>query len=155
QNTGNAAEKAGLTNGTQSFVNVTGNAAEIVNTTTRATNIVSGTRFTLSGTSSTTFSRPEDGAWNPADPRQFFFVTTDRLDNNPSTGPNPTTGATGAVAQTGMSRLWRLTFDDIGNPSLGGVIDLLVDGAKNGTKIQMFDNITVAADGRVYLNEDP
>src|SRR5262245_51032560 len=155
QNVGNAAEKAGLTNGTLSFVNVTGSAAEIVNTVTRATNIVSGTRFSLSGTTSTTFSRPEDGAWNPADPRQFYFVTTDRLDNVTATGPNPTSGATGAVNQTGMSRLWRLTFDDIGNPSLGGVIDLLVDGGKNGTKVQMFDNMTVAVDGRGYLNEDP
>lgn len=154
QSTGNVVEKAGLTNGTLSFINVTGNTAEIVNTTTRATNIVNGTRFSLSGTASTTFSRPEDGAWNPANPRQFYFVTTDRLDTLTTTGPNPTSGATG-TAQNGMSRLWRLTFDDVTNPSLGGVIDLLIDGGKNGQKVQMFDNMTVAADGRIYLNEDP
>ncbi len=73
-------DKAGLTNGTLKFVNVTGNPVEIVDTTTRATNITSGTRFTLSGTASTTFSRPEDGAWNPLNPNEFYFVTTDQLD---------------------------------------------------------------------------
>ena len=154
QTTGTTVDKAGLTNGTLSFINVAGNTAEVVNTTTRATNIVSGTRFSLSGTASTVFSRPEDGAWNPANPRQFYFVTTDRLDTVTTTGSNPTSGATGTV-QTGMTRLWRLTFDDVTNPSLGGVIDLLIDGGKNGQKVQMFDNMTVAADGRIYLNEDP
>ncbi|MGB8168314.1 MAG: hypothetical protein WCF18_12525, partial [Chthoniobacteraceae bacterium] len=64
---GTEADRAGLTNGTLSFVNVVGNPAEIVNTSTRATNITNGTRFNLSGTSSTAFSRPEDGAWNPQD----------------------------------------------------------------------------------------
>src|SRR5262245_10188949 len=64
--TGTEVEKAGLMNGTLKFINVTGNSAEIVNGATRATNITSGTRFTLSATSSTTFSRPEDGAWNPS-----------------------------------------------------------------------------------------
>ena len=68
QTTGSEVDKAGLTNGTLKFVNVTGNPVEIVNTTTRATNITSGTRFTLSGTASTTFSRPEDGAWDPLNP---------------------------------------------------------------------------------------
>ncbi|HLQ36575.1 MAG TPA: hypothetical protein VK348_02150, partial [Planctomycetota bacterium] len=80
QSTGTEVEKAGLTNGTLLFVNVAGNPVEITDTTTRATNITSGTRFTLGSTSSTTFSRPEDGAWNPANPNQYFFVTTDRLD---------------------------------------------------------------------------
>jgi hypothetical protein len=153
--TGNAVQRAGLTNGTLYFVNVVGNPVEITNSTSRATGITSGTRFLLASTSSTTFSRPEDGAWNPLDPRQFYFVTTDRLDASVSTGPNPTVGASGAPAgQIGMSRLWRLTFDDITQPQLGGVIDLLIDGGKADQKVNMFDNLTAAADGRVYLDED-
>ena len=111
-------DKAGLTNGTLKFVIVTGNPAEIVNTTTRATNITNGTRFTLSGTASTTFSRPEDGAWNPLNPREYYFVTTDQLDQV----------SDGLGAQIGQTRLWRLTFDDITNPDAGGKIDLLIDG---------------------------
>src|SRR5262245_16931283 len=155
QSSGTPVARAGLTNGTLTFVSVAGNPTEIVNSTTRATNIASGTRFALSSTASTAFSKPEDGAWNPANPRQYFFVSSDRLDNNTSTGPNPTIGATGATAQTGKSRLWRLTFDDITNPSLGGVIDLLIDGSKGGQKVNMLDNVGVDADGRVWLDEDP
>lgn len=146
QATGSEADKAGLTNGTLKFVNVVGNPLEIVSTTTRATNIVSGTRFTLSGTSSTTFSRPEDGAWNPLDPSEFYFVTTDQLDQKTD----------GVGAQVGQTRLWRLTFDDIGNPSLGGRIDLLIDGRiVDGEKVNMFDNIAVSEKtGLVVLLED-
>jgi hypothetical protein len=55
-------------------------------------------RFTLTpGRSGTSFSRPEDGAWDPADPRDFYFVTTDRLDT--------TDGGSGPVNQEGRSRL--------------------------------------------------
>ena len=146
QATGSEVDKAGLTNGTLKFINVIGNPVEIVNSTTRATNIVSGTRFTLSGTASTTFSRPEDGAWNPLDPNQFYFVTTDRLD----------TVSDGLGTQVGQTRLWRLTFDSITNPDLGGRIDLLIDGrVVDGQKVNMFDNITVnARTGQIILLED-
>src|SRR6185369_6285828 len=73
QRTGSEVDKAGLTNGTLKFINVTGNPLEIVNSATRATNIADGTRFTLGSTSATTFSRPEDGAWDPRNPNQFYF----------------------------------------------------------------------------------
>lgn len=145
QATGSEVDKAGLTNGTLKFVNVTGSPTEIVNTTTRATNITSGTRFTLSGTSSTVFSRPEDGAWNPVNPKEFYFVTTDQIDQV----------ADGVGAQVGSTRLWRLTFDDITNPDLGGKIDLVIDGRTVGTeKVNMFDNMTITAQGIIFLQED-
>jgi hypothetical protein len=146
QATGTEVDKAGLTNGTMKFVNVIGNPVEIVNSTTRATNIASGTRFTLSGTASTTFSRPEDGAWNPLNANQFYFVTTDRLD----------TASDSVGTQIGQTRLWRLTFDSITNPDLGGTIDLLIDGRSvDGQKVNMFDNIAVnEKTGLVVLLED-
>jgi Secretion system C-terminal sorting domain/SprB repeat/HYR domain len=140
-NTGTEVDKAGLTNGTLNFVNVTGNPTEIVNTATRATNIVSGSPFTLSGTSSTVFSRPEDGVWNPANPSQFFFLTTDQYDQVKD----------GVGAQVGRSRLWRLNFSDITNPSLGGTIDVLLDGTEAGN---MFDNIGADKFGHLFLQED-
>lgn len=155
QAAGNVAERAGLTNGTNYLVSVTGNATEIVSSSTRATNITSGTRFTLELTSGTQFSRPEDGAWDPTNPRDFYFVTTDRLDTSTNTGINQTTGASGPANQKGMSRLWRLRFDDIANPTLGGEITLLIDGSKNDQKVNMLDNMCVAADGTIYLTEDP
>jgi hypothetical protein len=141
QNTGSEIDKAGLTNGTIKYINVAGNAAEIVNTTTRATNITSGTRFSLSATAPTTFSRPEDGSWNPLNPNEYFFVTTDQLD----------TVSDGLGTQVGRSRLWRLTFDDIKNPDGGGRIDLLLDGTEGGN---MFDNLTLDKAGHVLLQED-
>jgi|JRYL01.1.fsa_nt_gb hypothetical protein len=160
QATGNAVERAGLTNGINYFVSVVGNPVEIVASATQATNITNGTRFTLESflspsPSGTTFSRPEDGHWDPTNPRDFYFVTTNRLDTATSTGDNPTIGASGTANQVGKSRLWRLRFDDITNPLAGGVIDLLIDGEKNGTKVNMLDNMCVGGDGMVYLTEDP
>jgi len=145
-NVGTEVDKAGLNNGTLYFVNVTGNPLEVVNTTTRATSITTGTAFTLSHTASTTFSRPEDGAWNPANPSQFYFVTTDRLDQV----------SDGLGGQIGQTRLWRLNFTDITNPSLGGTIDLLIDGQTvAGEKVNMFDNMTVnESNGHLILQED-
>lgn len=139
---GSEVDKAGLTNGAMKFVNVAGNAAEITNTATRATNIVDGTRFALSDTASTAFSRPEDGAWNPHNPNEFFFVTTDRLDQV----------ADGVGTQVGRTRLWSLTFDDITNPDLGGKVDLLAEGT--GLDGNMWDNMTVDVNGHLILQED-
>ncbi|MEA3210282.1 MAG: large repetitive protein [Chthoniobacter sp.] len=140
---GTDADKAGLTNGTLKFVNVVGNAAEISDASTRTTNILSGTRFSLGASTSTLFSRPEDGAWNPLNPKQFYFVTTDRLDQV----------ADSVGAQIGRTRLWRLTFDDIMNPETGGVIDLLLTGGV-GNDANMWDNMAVTAEGEILLQED-
>ena len=139
--TGTEVEKAGLTNGTLKFINIAGSTAEITNTTSRTTNITSGTAFTLSDTASTVFSRPEDGAWNPLDPNQYYFVTTDRLDQV----------ADGIGTQVGKSRLWRLNFSDVTNATGGGTIDLLIDGVG----VNMLDNLTVdQSTGHVLLQED-
>ena len=144
-NAGTDADKAGLTNGSIKFVNVNGITAEISDTTTRATGITSGSRFSLSASASTTFSRPEDGAWDPSNPNRYYFVTTDRLD----------TVSDGLGSQIGQTRLWRLTFDNIANPDLGGTIDLLVDGdVVNGKKVNMFDNISIDKYGHILLLED-
>jgi phosphodiesterase/alkaline phosphatase D-like protein len=139
--TGTEADKAGLTNGATKFINVTGSPAEIINTTTRATNITDGTRFTLSDTASTAFSRPEDGAWNPSNPNQYFFVTTDQID----------TVADGIGTSIGRSRLWSLTFDNITNPDAGGKIDMLLDGTEGQV---MLDNMSVDRYGHITLLED-
>lgn len=145
---GSEVDKAGLTNGTLKHVLVTGNPVEIINATTRATNITNSARFTLAATTSTSFSRPEDGAWdpNPARPGVFYFVTTDRLDQL----------SDGIGTQIGRSRLWRLTFDDITNPDLGGKIDILLDGrVVDGELINMLDNLCVnERNGHILLQED-
>jgi hypothetical protein len=146
QSSGTEVEKAGLMNGTLRQISVTANPTEITNTTTRTTGITSGTRFTLSATASTTFSRPEDGAWDPSNRNRYYFVTTDQLD----------LASDGLGAQVGNTRLWRLTFDDITNPDLGGSIDLLIDGRTvAGEKVVMFDNICInAKTGHIIIEED-
>jgi hypothetical protein len=148
-NTGNDIERAGLTNGVLKFVTVAGNPTEITDSTNRTTSITSGTAFTLSSSATTTFSRPEDGAWS-ADGKTYYFVTTDRIDN--------TELATGNT-QKGGTRLWSLSFDDIANPDAGGKINKLFDsttiaGGLGNKKPNMFDNISVNKDGTIYLQED-
>ncbi|MFZ5522676.1 MAG: hypothetical protein ACOY9D_01150 [Pseudomonadota bacterium] len=146
---GSEVDKAGLTNGVVKFVSIDGIAKEISDAATRATGIVSGMRFSLSDTVSTAFSRPEDGAWNPRNPNEFYFVTTDQLDKTDLTGGT----------QKGGTRLWRLTFDDIKNVDAGGKIDILLDsaalaGGVGVDKPDMFDNISVNVDGTITLQED-
>jgi hypothetical protein len=103
-----------------------------------------GTRFSLvapTDAGATKFLRPEDGAWDTVNPNRFYFVTTDQYDQ-----VKDTVGTT-----VGRSRLWRLTFDNVQNPLLGGSIEALLDGTEAG---QMFDNITVDGSGKVTLLED-
>jgi secreted PhoX family phosphatase len=79
----------------------------------------------------TTFLRPEDGAWDTLNPNRFYFVTTNAF-NAPS-------------------QLWAADFVDASNPAAGGTIKLLLNGTEGQ---QMFDNITVNAQGKVVLCED-
>lgn len=144
QSTGNQIEKAGLHKGKLFGVSVAGLPTESDNTKLGA-----GTRFSLidlgnvankTGTELnfesisagvTSFLRPEDGAWDPANPRDFYFNTTNKA-NAPS-------------------RLWRLRFDDIANPEAGGIIEAVLDGTE-GQK--MLDNMTIDRYGHILLQED-
>lgn len=85
----------------------------------------------------TGFLRPEDGAWDPSNPNRFYFVTTDGFSTS---------------ADVRHSRLWSLEFDNVQDPLSGGKLKMLLDGTEGQ---QMFDNITVTEDGRVFLQEDP
>ncbi len=143
----NDVEKAGLMNGQLFAVSVAGLTQEIAGTTEALRNfslvnlsaltnvaIASFNDLETVGNNAgvTRFMRVEDGAWNPLNPNQFYFVTT--------------------ASSSLPSRLWRLTFTDIANPEAGGVIEMML----NGTEGQiMFDNLGFAADGTIILQEDP
>jgi hypothetical protein len=89
----------------------------------------------------TEFARPEDGAWDTQNPRVFYFVVT---------GAN-------IDGRDQSARLYRLTFDSLSNPT-GGTIELIVDRAALNPPTPIFaqfDNITVAGDGSVLVQEDP
>ena len=94
----------------------------------------------------TLFARPEDGAWDPAHPNVYYFVTT---------------GAT-VNGKWQWARLYKLTFASITNPAAGGTIDMIVDagsvpriGGEVPPQIAMFDNITIDSRGHVIAQEDP
>lgn len=101
------------------------------------------------------FLRPEDGQWDPNNPNDFYFVTTDRYDEikDNTDGPDPEADGTNdnVVDQVGRSRLYRLRFTDITKPELGGTIEAVLDGTEAGN---MFDNMTIDSQGRVFLQED-
>jgi RTX calcium-binding nonapeptide repeat (4 copies) len=79
----------------------------------------------------TSFLRPEDGVWDTVNPNRFYFVTTNGFGQ--------------------PSRLWAADFTDASNPAAGGTIKLLLNGTEGQ---QMFDNITINAQGKIILQED-
>ena len=154
QAAGTPAERAGLMNGTSYGIQVRVNGTDVatedrVNALGNATTgpVYSGT-FTLAagGTAAgTTFLRPEDGAWDPANPADFYFVNTDRMSTT-----------SGGAPQTHGSRLYRLRFTDVNNVLAGGTIEAVLDGTD---VMEMGDNLCVFNDinggTRVMLQEDP
>ncbi len=81
--------------------------------------------------------RPEDGAWDPNQPNDYYFVTTAGF--NTETTPR-------------NSQLFRMRFHDVTDPMSGGTIEVLINGQGIA---QMFDNITVDNQGRVLIQVDP
>jgi hypothetical protein len=149
QSSGSPVEKAGLTNGSLYGIKVDDSLTESRSNGFAAAsphfslysfgNVENWTGAKLQTESDghiTKFLRPEDGSWDPANPAVYYFVTTDR--------PNSPT-------QDGRSRLWRLTFSDVGNPAAGGTIEMLLDGTEGQ---EMLDNITVDDRGQVLAQED-
>ncbi len=132
QRTGNPVERAGLTNGTSSVVSVPALPAE------SGAEAVPGGRlpFELAPAGQGTgWDRPEDGAWDPQHPNDFYFVTT--------------------ASMTKQSRLWVLHFRDAARPELGGTVEMLLEGPAGATGgPKMMDNITVDH-GSVLIQEDP
>ncbi len=147
---------AGLTNGTLGGIAVAGLLTE-----NDATTLAGPTPFTVpdlgdveSKTGAqlqtdsvaagiTQFNRPEDASWDVNDPNTLYFVTTASI--------------------TGVSRIWKITFVDASNPSLGGTAEILFSGpAYDASKSaaeqagpRMMDNITTTAGGDILIQEDP
>lgn len=159
RNVGNAIERAGLVGGSLFGIRVTNGGTNYGNgPVTRENNGPINGRFVLENVSDvavgsgtalqtasvarqiTEFARPEDGAWDTQDPRVFYFVVT---------------GAT-IDGRDQSARLYKLTFDGVGQ--LTGSIELVVDRASltpSTPTFAQFDNITVAGNGFVLIQEDP
>lgn len=168
RSTGNDIEKAGLVGGRLYGVRANASASEVEDITAGGAlttlgglakggsatfslvdlgdgSTLSGAQVQANSTAGgvTEFLRPEDGAWDPSNPSDFYFVTTHRFDQTKN----------GSGAQTGATRLWRLRFHDIADPAAGGIVTMLLDGDEAGT--QMFDNLCFDAYGRILIQEDP
>jgi secreted PhoX family phosphatase len=90
-------------------------------------------------------NRIEDGAWDPRHPNDFYFVTTE--------------GGKGADVPTGLTGrdgggFWRLRFEDVDAPYLGGTLTLLLDGSE-APLLNKPDNLDIDNHGNVLIQEDP
>lgn len=144
-NSGTEIDKAGLSNGKLYGIAVSGLATEV------STSFVAPkTAFTMVDLGSvkdstgaaintmsfakgvTAFLRPEDGSWDPSNPNDFYFVTTNSF--------------------TAPSRMYKLHFSNINDFTKGGEITAVLDGTE-GQK--MLDNMTIDNYGHALLQEDP
>lgn len=162
-NTGTDIERAGLTNGTLAGIKVNVAAAQggtsgnleqgqingAFSTVAINTSVNGATQQTNARAAGVTeFARPEDGHW--ADAKTFYFVTT---------GADPD-GAGTVGTQT--SRLYKMTFADGVNGEVdyaNGQINMIKDAGSlvgnDGATARKFDNMTVADNGDILVQEDP
>jgi hypothetical protein len=155
---GSPFDRAGLTNGTPSVVSL----GDVTNDAGFRAAYAKGTpaRFVLrevdwnqSGAAlnaeakskGVSLNRIEDSHWDPASPNDLYFLTTE--------------GGAGADSPTGRygrdgGGLWRLTFDDIERPQLGGTLTLLLDGSEPPF-LNKPDNMTIDGEGNLLIQEDP
>lgn len=149
---------AGLDNGELAVIDVAG----VNDATENATFGVAGTTrpFSLSGVEwdasgaqqnaearakGTTFNRIEDGAFDPANRDDYYFVTTEGGDTTPH--------AEGGAKRDGGG-VWRLRFRDVDRLERGGELTLLLTGAE-APYLNKPDNVTIDRDGNMLIQEDP
>jgi hypothetical protein len=164
--TGNTVEKAGLTGGSLSVLKILdSNGNRIVNDDAFRAGYTLGTErnFVLASVNAkqtgtalnteaasvgTSLSRVEDGMFDPANPNDYWFITT--------------SGGTKNGANLSSGGLWRMHFTDVSNPSLGGTIKLVLDNTvlpryngSTGPAMNMPDNVVVDGRGNILIQEDP
>lgn len=143
QTTGNEVEKAGLVGGKLYGIKIPGMVAEsngvVIKDSTFTLADLGNIRDMSGGDINTNsnnlgvmkFMRPEDGAWDPSNPNDFYFLTTNGV------------GA--------PSRMYRLRFTDINNPSKGGKITAVLTGTEGQI---MMDNMGIDNWGNALIQED-
>lgn len=91
-------------------------------------------------------NRIEDGHFDPNDKTDYYFTTTEGGD----TTPNPDEPA----APRDGGGLWRLSFDNVERPELGGTLTLLLDGSEE-PYLSKPDNMTIDDEHNLLIQEDP
>jgi hypothetical protein len=142
--TGTDIEKAGLNNGNLYAPAVSGmlieSSASVPAAGTPFTMVNLGDVHNMTGAALNTasniagvtqFLRPEDGAWDPLHPEDFYFVTTNAF-NSPS-------------------RLWKMHFNNLNDLTQGGTITAVLNGTEGQV---MLDNIGIDHWGHILMQED-
>jgi hypothetical protein len=80
------------------------------------------------------WNRPGGGAWDPAEPADFWFTTS-------------------GDKRSRRGSLWRLRFDDLEHPERGGVVERVLRGSD--CDVVMPSDVTVLADGTLVFVESP
>jgi hypothetical protein len=161
QTTGaNFAEKAGLTNGklyTIALENyLTDNAVRAAAKGTKIkvgfNEVNSDPKYgkfsTMAQANGTTFSRIEDGEFDPKNSNIYYFATTESNKDPLATTPRP-----GATYSRDGGALWKMTFSDAKDPFKGATIEMLLNGTE-APYLTKPDNITVDGD-YILIQEDP
>ncbi len=167
QKSGSSVAKAGLTNGTNFVIRVGGGPLDdggvramiaadsdhavhfdLVEIPWNQSGAAQNAQALAQGLS---LNRIEDGEFDPNDKNVYYFLTTEGSPANPPETPSRDGGG-----------LWRLTFEDVENPSLGGTLELLLDGTESvysevggESSFNKPDNMTIDTHGNVLIQEDP
>ncbi len=99
----------------------------------------------------TSLARVEDGAFDPNDARNYYFVTTESNGDKAATALDPNNKL---VTKRDGGALWKLRLTDAKNPALGGKITMLLDGSE-APYMNKPDNIEVDGYGNILIQEDP
>ena len=91
-----------------------------------------------------TLNRIEDGAFDPTNRNDFYFLTTEGGDKTVAAG-SPTRDGGG---------LWRLRFENVKDPSAGMTLELLLDGSE-APFLNKPDNMDIDTQGHLLIQEDP
>lgn len=163
QSSGNAFDKAGLTNGTRYVIDLADESVSddpgfrakygkgvAVPFTLGADEVVdwdsSGARQNQEAAAKgVSLNRVEDGVFDPRHPNDFYFVTTE---GSPGVDPQEP-----SVTRDGGG-LWRIRFADVDRPELGGTLELLLDGTE-APYLNKPDNLGMDDKGDLMIQEDP
>jgi secreted PhoX family phosphatase len=93
----------------------------------------------------TSLARVEDGAFDPKNPRDYYFVTTESNKDKGATTLDPSNPL---VTKRDGGALWRLRLADVKNPAKGGELTMLLDGSE-APFMNKPDNIEVDGFGNI------